>query len=462
MFRFRCWIWFVALIVLHNVWLQAKDDQSMVVHEWGTFTSLQGDDGNELFGINIDDEPVPKFVHNLEPRILNSPVLRSEAWDYRQKGAPRFHPQVSMRLETPVIYFYPAKETKLPVRVDVNVQFRGGWLTEFYPNADCDLLNKFNGQFDFSNLSSKTVGGLTWKNVDVGTHEEGPSTDWSVWLSPRKVASASLTCNGEHEKYLFYRGVGQLHSPLRITTIHEGADLEIRPNFEDVLHTETVAIKNLWLMEAKSDGSCAYRRIDPVTIDSNRDRLLVTTPRRFDAAQFQTNNRAVLEQEMHASLVAEGLFEDEATALLSTWQRAYFTSPGLRLFFTVPREWTDHYLPITISGNPKIERVMIGRVELISDYQRQTLRELSRIETFDARWTEKIPQDSSARTSFLAGRSNLSELGVKSPKDFTLYLELGRFRNALVSEAAQRGVGNLDKFIQAYGLQPYDVSSLSQ
>jgi len=52
------------------------------------------------------------------------------------KGAPRAHPLVTMRLETPVIYFYyPPKGMTEPFPVDVNVKFRGGWLTQFYPHA---------------------------------------------------------------------------------------------------------------------------------------------------------------------------------------------------------------------------------------------------------------------------------------------------------------------------------------
>ena len=73
----------LALLLL--AWPLAAGDR-MVVHEWGTFTVLQNHDGQELFGINIDDEPVPSFVHNLEPYILNTPVLSHDYWQMREKG----------------------------------------------------------------------------------------------------------------------------------------------------------------------------------------------------------------------------------------------------------------------------------------------------------------------------------------------------------------------------------------
>jgi hypothetical protein len=51
-----------------------------------------------------------------------------------------------MRLETPVIYFHPSAGTPLPRRLDVDVAFRGGWLTEFYPEAQV-LKLRFLGVF---------------------------------------------------------------------------------------------------------------------------------------------------------------------------------------------------------------------------------------------------------------------------------------------------------------------------
>ncbi|MEQ1852292.1 MAG: hypothetical protein ABMA01_11950, partial [Chthoniobacteraceae bacterium] len=111
--------------------LAADPRQAFVVHEWGTFTSLQDENGDAIGGINTDDEPVPPFVHRLARQFLLSP---SEAPPHFFQGAPSCHPDVTMRLETPVIYFYPPKGWK-PRPVDVQVRFRGGWLTEFFPAA---------------------------------------------------------------------------------------------------------------------------------------------------------------------------------------------------------------------------------------------------------------------------------------------------------------------------------------
>jgi len=61
-------------------------EKSLVVHEWGTFTSLQDEMGKPIGGINTDDEPVPKFVHRLAGGFFLSP---SEAPPVFFQGAPR-------------------------------------------------------------------------------------------------------------------------------------------------------------------------------------------------------------------------------------------------------------------------------------------------------------------------------------------------------------------------------------
>ncbi|MFT7591884.1 MAG: hypothetical protein ACI9UJ_001813 [bacterium] len=57
-----------------------------------------------------------------------------------------------------------------------------------------------------------------------------------------------------------------------------------------------------------------------------------------------------------------GLYEDEAAAMLNTWEESYFNKPGIKVFWIVPRVFTDSILPIqfsqTVSG---LERVMMGR-----------------------------------------------------------------------------------------------------
>jgi hypothetical protein len=452
---------FLAGMPAITAWAVNNGDR-MIVHEWGTFTTLQDDEGKELFGINIDDEPVPDFVHNLEPYILNTPVLTHDYWLSRQKGAPRFHPQVSMRLETPVIYFYPPANAWLPLKLDVKVKFKGGWLTEFYPNAAVRIPGAEDKAFDFTNLSRHTVSELAWRDLQIGTTGAGPETKENVWLAPRRVAAVNVTNNeDESERYLFYRGVAQQSSAIKATTSSGGDKLRITPNLDNMaVAGQRVVIPHIWLMEARADGTSAYRELGSLEVAGDTSLPMITAPRRFADSEFSKDNRAKLETAMHQALVSDGLYEDEATAMLSTWQRAYFTSAGLRLFYLVPRVWTDEVLPLTITGDPAITRVMIGRVELISDQQKATLDKLAKADGVGPQWIDKLGWDSPDRRKMKEGRSNFKDLSVKIPPHFQLYLDLGRFRNALVvAEEAKRGKGktSLTRFVDSYELRPFRV-----
>ena len=431
--------------------------ETLVVHEWGTFTSLQDESGNELPGINTDDEPVPEFVHNLNRFLLSRPVLSSLHWQYRSKGAPRHHPLVTMRLETPVIYFYPPEGQRDPLQLDVSVRFRGGWLTEFYPNAQAKAEGLETGIFDFGKLTNGTVSSLVWNDLKIGTDASGPATSEQVWLAPRKVAAANVTSSeGESERYLFYRGIGNLKSPVRAVMDRSAGSVTLHSNFQQVLAAEAKArIPQLWLVGVQADGSCAFRTLDGIDVSADSQAKLHVTSYRFEPSDYKAANRDKLVDAMHAALVTDGLYADEATALLATWQQSYFKSPGLRMFYLVPRVWTDHYLPLTLSRDAHLARVMIGRLELIGDGQRALLDRLAKTAASDGKWVDEIPE-SAARERFLAGRTDFGDLGVAIPADYQMYLALGRFRNALVThQERMTPTASLMTFINNYQLHPF-------
>ena len=68
---------------------------------------------------------------------------------------------------------------------------------------------------------------------------------------------------------------------------------------------------------------------------------------------------------LKTSLINQGLFADEAEAMLNTWKHSYFEKPGARVFYIVPRAWTEHFLPLTVSAPARINRVIVGRIDLL-------------------------------------------------------------------------------------------------
>src|SRR6266550_1064779 len=121
---------------------RASKKTNLVVHEWGTFTSVAGTDEVTLEWrpLNVESD-LPSFVHSVDrlPRATPQPQPPQPTTSPRiepQRPAPRplTYPtksgaRVSVRMETPVLYFYAKEETTLKVRVD----FPGGKITEWYP-----------------------------------------------------------------------------------------------------------------------------------------------------------------------------------------------------------------------------------------------------------------------------------------------------------------------------------------
>jgi hypothetical protein len=400
----------------------------MVVHEWGTLTSLQDESGNAIGGINADDEPVPPFVHAIGDRglIVNARADRDIMSMMLSKGIPASHPDVTMRLETPVIYFHLPKDAK-PTTADVSVTFRGGWLTQYYPWAAADVdgrrQDRWGYGFRVGRIVSGTESTLSWDKLAVGTDGEGPKTNEKVWLAPRAVpAAANVTIQeqagipatdkrsaiapvtAESERFLFYRGVGHMDSPLRVR--RDGGTLNIDPGPVN---------GPAWLVEIRADGTCAFRTID---LTAKRP----TTSATFEQRDYKPDTKA-LRAAMRAALVSDGLYDDEADAMLNTWEESYFRNAGTRVFFLVPRKWTDAVLPLSIKtegqiiASERMVRTMVGRVELVTPQQRELLK-------------------------FVANPpGKYAQLGA--------YRDLGRFRDALViSENLRKPTTPLAKLMQ--------------
>ena len=68
---------------------------------------------------------------------------------------------------------------------------------------------------------------------------------------------------------------------------------------------------------------------------------------------------------LESAIVAAGLHEDEASAMVQTWRDSWFQEPGLRVLYLLPQAWTDRTLPLTLVPAPlSVVRVMIGRAEV--------------------------------------------------------------------------------------------------
>src|SRR5215472_3886222 len=209
----------VLLFSAGTVFLMAANSGSappagLTVHEWGTFTSVAGADGLAVewntLGCQSD---LPRFVNDFGFR----------GFKWRLQG--------TVRMETPVLYFYSPRELEARVKV----AFPHALITEWYPKAEYRVLQQDRPDGEVQpvpeNLNGidtslrKVTGGIEWNDIKVqpGTapplpFESGPDH----YYAARATDASPLLVGGRHERFLFYRGVGNFQPPLAARVSAEG------------------------------------------------------------------------------------------------------------------------------------------------------------------------------------------------------------------------------------------------
>jgi hypothetical protein len=346
----------------------------LVVHEWGTITTIHTAAGKPQGGLNriASDDVLPDFVHRYEPEHTRHDPTKRFAKSPLVPGRP----DVTMRLETPVIYFHPPAGAKVDTPIDISVRFRGGILNEFYPAAEAAVAvdgsrvrekreaGVLPRAWSFDILNNYVVGTLKWSGVRIRDTVVAPLTDNRVWLAPREVEAGSVFVpeTGEGERYLFYRGVANLGALLQTRT--SGSAVRIAtPHVLTWLDAPTATLPAVWLADIRVDGVVAFREHGPVTLEKAAPDAELGRIRRFSDSDYQAEGAKRLRASLKRALLKQGLYPDEAEAMLETWRVSYFQKPGLRLFYVVPREWTDYFLPLEFSVPVRVSRAIIGRID---------------------------------------------------------------------------------------------------
>jgi hypothetical protein len=367
----------LVLVVCAAVLLIAADtgkvqSNALTIHEWGTFTSVAGEDGSAIdwdsLGCRSD---LPEFVNAAGYR----------GFKFRLEG--------SVRMETPVIYFYSPGE----VVAHVQVRFPYGVITEWYPNGDNaiyeskslidrmhmnppasaiyqtkSLIDPPPARLDSSlvrlspNLNGidtslrHLMGTIGWSDVKVQPAsapafpvESGPSR----YYAARATDAAPISVGNQHEKFLFYRGVGRFQPPLSARLTDEKVTVENRGSDP---------VPAVFLFENRG-GRLGYRNAGTLTNAVTLDRPLL------DGSFLQ------LLHDLETTLVAQGLFPKEAQAMVETWRDSWFEE-GSRLIYIVPSQAVDAILPLQAEPAPvQTARVFVGRIELITPETKRTVEQ---------------------------------------------------------------------------------------
>jgi hypothetical protein len=314
--------------------------QGLTVHEWGTFTSVAGESGEaQPWDALAGPSDLPCFVVHFRGLALKS--FSPPA------GVPASPRTVTVRMETPVLYFYAARKTTVSVGVD----FPKGLITEWYPNA-----SKVSPESETeTRMPLVEHGHIEWNPLEITPAEKTglpAGAGASHYYAARNTDAAPVRVGRQHEKLLFYRGIANFAVPLQARFTGAGA-VELR-------NTGDEPLMHAILFENRG-GRIGYRLMKGV-----HDRVETTAPELNGTLDD-------LKQALSDVLVGQGLFRKEADAMIETWRDSWFEE-GMRVFYLVPRNMVDRELPLTVNPSPAATaRVFVGRVELLSPYMRDRL-----------------------------------------------------------------------------------------
>jgi len=348
---------------------------NLTVHEWGTFTSVQGGDGAQLAWFADKASDLPRFVYDWSKPGLNRP--RPTRYYTSKIGT-----LARQRMETPVIYFY--SDHKLTA--DVTVKFPSGLITEWFPqaaqigpavsHADLEAGKPISPAVHYESL-------ITWSGIEVLPASQNAraaarmpiDAQGGHYFAARETDSAFVRVNNrsatnnadEFDKLLFYRGAGNFLAPLTAMTSADG--------IVTVTNSGKEALADLFLLQIRGDKAelTHLPKLAPgARLGFGRLAAENSTP-----AEALATVQHRVSQQMETALINAGLFPREAAAMVKTWSDLWFKEEGVRVLYLLPRSWTDEILPITISPAPReLVRVMVGRAEIIPPATQRALTRL--------------------------------------------------------------------------------------
>lgn len=321
--------------------------QALEVHEWGTFTVLSGSNGYQApWYLSFTDlAALPNFVNK----------------------STMFKAGIStIRMETPVIYFYPEKE----MDVSVEVTFNGGNLTETFPYGSgygtVSWSGKLHPPTDKAALAEIPSIPESEHPEPYGAAREVPDA-WVFESDLKEIPGLQVQPHfPQMEKFIFYRGAGSGQIPITAHMMQD--DVAFTNNTENTIPF-AVALR-------VRDGKAAWITIPqipgrPANGQPAMNQTKITLPK---AERPLDDVESELADAWKKALATDGLTPTEASAMVETWRKTWFRESGDRILTLVPRQVTDNMLPLKITPAPEAtERVFVARIEMISPEREETL-----------------------------------------------------------------------------------------
>lgn len=381
------------------------------LHEWGTFTTVSGSDGVLLSGLEREEEPLPSFVYSHEGMGPLGPLMGVPGsyvgtpgsyvgfTGVQFKGINRPLKGVTVKMETPVIYFY----TKEKFAAQVKVGFAGGSISQWFPPRSggetpppllpipsaiqnesdqakrARLYTEWNAKNGLINFAKGYKGGIEW-NVTV--EPPSPATPGRVfrsgetptWTAPRLADSALVRSqDGMEEKFLFYRGLGHFPMPATFRGEDEGS--------VTVENTGSATIPAVFIFQNTAPG-IRWLASGPVMPGEKKRLSLAGDPHTYTPVAGKPAWHQPVYDAMVSLLEGAGLYPAEAHGMVQTWWRSYFETAGFRVFWILPESETERILPLSVTPAPRKKiRVLVGRTEIMTpDFEKQLLDDYTKAE----------------------------------------------------------------------------------
>ncbi|MBL9173293.1 MAG: hypothetical protein JNL10_07160 [Verrucomicrobiales bacterium] len=328
-------------------------------HEWGTFTSVQGSDGIPIAWKPFVKSDLPEFVYTRRHPFSEATIAPRrrgfELMELKSTGA------WLQRMETPVIYFH----SEQPLSVRVRVELPQGLITEWYPRAghfgpvfgvDPVMPDSDESFLEWPAVSVSPVGPRSMVGITDRVRGRGDSHYYAARSAHANEVRIAADSNGpaELESFLFYRGAGNFGTPLRVSM----------PS-PQVLLLENVGRQPLDGLRILEGRGAQARQVAVPVLNPGESRRIAWQGVTDGAARAEVTQE--LSKGLQHDLTQAGLNEDEAAAMIDTWRESWFGEDGLRVFFLLPRDWTDATLPLHLNPPPReLVRVLVGRAEVIT------------------------------------------------------------------------------------------------
>ncbi len=340
--------YFVAIFTTFILLNCAANAQTLTVHEWGTFTTLHGSTGNTLSGLYFEEEQLPNFVYHF-PGFSPDPAIATNGYIPCK--------DVTVKMETPVLYFYSTVERPVQVHVD----FPMGAISQWYPNRSGGEVMPTGSSVNFDDRERN--GSIDWKATVLALNTTETLTQTQnipvKWDAPRQTNS-NLVKNdqGEVEKYLFYRGLANFSLPVSVSFKNEG--------LLKITNSSNLDIPYIYVYDHSDMDSASVWASGPLAAGETK---IISRATKY----YREDNLIPEYYDFLTALKIAGLNQSEALALLHTWDEGYFQTTGFKIFWIVPRSMTDAILPITIIPKPdELQRVLVAKTEILTpDFEKQ-------------------------------------------------------------------------------------------